>query len=76
MAGILHSCGDRRYPFTLVPGGADDQFIVCIDEASSLVSETEGSALFDIAGMPTVGDRQREAVSLQLQQMEVSTHAF
>ena len=66
----------RRYPFTLAPGGTDDQFIVCIDEASSLVSETEGSALFDIAGTPTqVIDNVKRYLS-ELQQMEVSTHAF
>ncbi len=66
----------RRYPFTLVPGGADGQFIVCIDEASSLVSETEGAALFDITGIPTqVIDNVKRYLS-ELQQMEVSTHEF
>ncbi len=43
----------RRYPFTLTPGGADGQFIVCLDEDSNLVSETEGAALFDEEGKPT-----------------------
>lgn len=66
----------RRYPFTLTPGGADGQFIVCIDEDSSLVSETEGAALFDVAGTPTqVIDNVKRYLS-ELQQMEVSTHAF
>ena len=66
----------RRYPFTLAPGGADGQFIVCIDEASSLVSDSEGAALFDIAGTPTqVIDNVKRYLS-ELQQMEVSTHGF
>jgi len=66
----------RRYPFTLTPGGADGQFIVCIDEDSSLVSETEGAALFDISGTPTqVIDNVKRYLS-ELQQMEVSTHEF
>jgi hypothetical protein len=66
----------RRYPFTLVPGGADGQFIVCIDEASSLVSQTDGAALFDISGTPTqVIDNVKRYLS-ELQQMELSTHAF
>lgn len=66
----------RRYPFTLTPGGADGQFIVCIDEASSLVSETEGAALFDVSGTPTeVIDNVKRYLS-ELQQMEVSTNEF
>jgi hypothetical protein len=66
----------RRYPFTLTPGGADGQYIVCIDEESSLVSETEGAALFDVAGTPTqVIDNVKRYLS-ELQQMEVSTLEF
>lgn len=66
----------RRYPFTLTAGSADGQFVVCIDEASSLVSDTEGAALFDISGTPTqVIDNVKRYLS-ELQQMEVSTHAF
>ncbi len=64
----------RRYPFTLAPGGVDGQYIVCIDEQSSLVSETEGAALFDISGTPTqVIDNVKRYLS-ELQQMEVATH--
>lgn len=66
----------RRYPFTLTPGGEDGQFVVCIDEASSLVSETEGAALFDITGAPTqVIDNVKRYLS-ELQQMEVTTRGF
>jgi hypothetical protein len=66
----------RRYPFTLAPGGANDRFIVCIDEASNLIRQTENAALFDISGTPTeVIDNVKRYLS-ELQQMEVSTHAF
>ena len=66
----------RRYPFTLTPGGTDGQFIVCLDEDSSLVSETDGAALFDEDGKPTqVIDNVKRYLS-ELQQMEVSTHEF
>ncbi len=66
----------RRYPFTLTSGGADGQYIVCIDEQSSLVSETEGAALFDVSGTPTqVIDNVKRYLS-ELQQMEASTNAF
>ncbi|MCZ4317314.1 SapC family protein [Comamonadaceae bacterium G21597-S1] len=66
----------RRYPFTLTPGGENGQFIVCIDEESSLVSETEGAAMFDDSGAPTqVIDNVKRYLS-ELQQMEVSTHEF
>ncbi len=66
----------RRYPFTLTPGGADGQFIVCLDEDSSLVSETEGAALFDEDGKPTQVIENVKRYLSELQQMEVSTREF
>ena len=47
----------RRYPFALTPSGTDGQYVVCIDEASSLVSDSEGAALFDDKGEPRGGRR-------------------
>ena len=65
----------RRYPFALTPG-PDGQFVVCIDEASDLVSDTEGAAMFDITGAPTqVIDNVVRYLS-ELQQMEASTREF
>ena len=65
----------RRYPFTLSPS-SDGQFVVCIDEGSSLVNEAEGVALFDIAGVPTqVIDNVKRYLS-ELQQMEQLTREF
>ncbi len=66
----------RRYPFTLTPGGADGQFIVCLDEDSSLVSETEGAALFDAEGKPTQVIENVKRYLTELQQMEISTREF
>lgn len=66
----------RRYPFTFAPGGADGQYLVCIDEQSSLVSETEGAALFDISGTPTQVIDNVKRYPSELQQMEVTTNTF
>ena len=66
----------RRYPFALVPSDADGQYLVCIDEASSLVSTTQGAALFDDRGEPTqVIDNVKRYLS-ELQQMEAVTRGF
>ena len=43
----------RRYPFALAPAGSDGKYVVCIDESSPQVSDTDGSALFDENGKPT-----------------------
>jgi hypothetical protein len=50
--------------------------VICIDEASSLVSQTEGAALFDELGQPTqVIDNVRRYLS-DLQKMDALTHNF
>lgn len=66
----------RRYPFALTPSGTDGQFVVCLDEASDLVSDTEGAALFDASGAPTQVIENVKRYLSELQQMEVSTHDF
>ena len=66
----------RRYPFALTPRGTDGQYIVCIDEASSLVSETEGAALFDENGEPTQVIENVKRYLSELQQMDAQTHTF
>jgi SapC len=66
----------RRYPFALTPRGADGQYIVCIDEASSLVSTTEGSPLFDDKGEPTQVIENVKRYLSELQQMDGLTNAF
>ena len=42
----------RRYPFVLAES-SDDQFVVCIDEASTAFNAKEGQALFDKKGANT-----------------------
>ena len=66
----------RRYPFALTPRGTDGQYIVCIDEASSLVSETEGSPLFDDKGEPTQVIENVKRYLSELQQMDGLTRNF
>ncbi len=66
----------RRYPFALTPRGAEGQYIVCIDEASSLVSDTEGSPLFDANGEPTQVIENVKRYLSELQQMDTLTRNF
>ncbi len=65
----------RRYPFALAPS-TDGQYVVCIDEASSLVSDTEGAAMFDAVGAPTQVIENVKRYLSELQQMEVLTRDF
>jgi len=66
----------RRYPFALAKTNEEGQFTVCIDQDSSVVSESEGSALFDDAGEPTpIIDNVKRYLG-ELQQMESFTQEF
>lgn len=66
----------RRYPFALTPRGNDGQYIVCIDEESSLVSTTEGNPLFDEKGEPTQVIENVKRYLSELQQMDTLTRGF
>lgn len=66
----------RRYPFALTPSDNDGQFVVCLDEASDLVSDTEGAPLFDAGGAPTQVIENVKRYLSELQQMEVLTRDF
>jgi hypothetical protein len=65
----------RRYPFAL--SQADEgRYLVCIDEESELVSDTEGTPMFDEKGEPTqVIDNVKRYLS-ELQQMDIVTQDF
>jgi hypothetical protein len=66
----------RRYPFALTPSGKDGQYVVCIDEESPLVSDTEGSPLFDDNGEPTQVIDNVKLYLAELQQMDALTSDF
>lgn len=66
----------RRYPFALAKGAETDQFTVCVDEESPLLSDTEGEALFTEQGEPTQVIENVKRYLGELQQMEVFTQAF
>lgn len=66
----------RRYPFALTPSGQDGQYVVCLDEASSLVSDTDGAALFDDKGEPTQVVENVKRYLAELQQMDTLTQEF
>lgn len=66
----------RRYPFALTPSGKDGQYVVCIDEESPLVSDTEGAPLFDDSGEPTQVIDNVKLYLAELQQMDALTSDF
>ena len=66
----------RRYPFALANTGTEGQFTICIDEGSDLVSETEGSAMFDEKGEPTQVIENVKRYLSELQQMDQITLEF
>jgi len=66
----------RRYPFALSQISDDDSFVVCIDEDSDLISDTEGSPMFDEQGEPTQIIENVKRYLAELQQMDVMTREF
>jgi hypothetical protein len=66
----------RRYPFALTKAAEADRFIVCVDEASDLLSDTEGASLFDEQGNPTQVIENVKRYLGELQQMDTMTHEF
>lgn len=66
----------RRYPFALAKTPNEDQFTICIDEASDAVNEEEGQPLYNDDG--TIGPvmEQVKQYLSGLQQMEMVTTNF
>jgi hypothetical protein len=60
----------------LTPSGNEGQYVVCIDEASDLVSDTEGAAMFDENGEPTQVIENVKRYLGELQQMDALTSSF
>jgi len=65
----------RRYPFALSQAEGD-RYLVCIDEESELVSETEGTPLFNENGEPTEVIENVKRYLSELQQMDIVTQDF
>lgn len=66
----------RRYPFALAPKPDSTEYLVCLDEDSQLMSETEGNALFDEKGEPTQIIENVKRYLTELQQMDIITNQF
>lgn len=66
----------RRYPFALSKAAEEGQFVVCVDEASSLISDTEGAPLFDEQGQATEVIEHVKRYLSELQQMDMATQEF
>ena len=66
----------RRYPFALSKTGEDNRYVICIDQDSEFINETEGQALFNEDGTGSeVIDRVKKYLT-ELQQMEIFTEEF
>jgi hypothetical protein len=66
----------RRYPFALAASGEEGRYTICLDEASSLVSDSEGEPLFDAKGEPTAVIDNVKRYLAELQQMDLLTREF
>jgi len=66
----------RRYPFALTKAAEENRYIVCVDEASELLSDTEGADMFDAQGNPTQVIENVKRYLGELQQMDQVTHEF
>lgn len=66
----------RRYPFALSQASEDGRFLVCIDEGSELVSDTEGTPMFSENGEPTQVIENVKRYLSELQQMDMVTQEF
>lgn len=66
----------RRYPFALSQASDDGRFLVCVDEGSELLSETEGTPLFNEQGEPTEVIENVKRYLSELQQMDAITAEF
>ncbi len=66
----------RRYPFALSKASDSDRYLVCVDESSELLNDTEGTPLFDEQGNPTQAIENVKRYLSELQQMDQFTHEF
>lgn len=66
----------RRYPFALSKGEQEGRYVVCVDEGSSLLSDTEGAPMFDEQGQPTQVIENVKRYLSELQQMDLMTLEF
>ena len=66
----------RRYPFSLSQSDEDGRFLVCVDEASPLFNDTEGSPMFNEQGEPAEVIENVKRYLSELHQMDAVTTEF
>ncbi len=68
----------RRHPFMLfrTQNTAQEEYVVCIDEASDLLSTTEGAPLFSPEGKPTQIIENIKKYLAEFQQLDTATREF
>ena len=65
----------RRAPFRLAKVGASDEWVLCLDEDSALLSDSEGQPLFAANGTPTEVIAQATRFLAELERNRVATLA-
>jgi len=68
----------RRYPFALAKGNdsEEDRYVVCVDESSDLLNDTDGMDIFDETGEPTEMIENVKRYLGELQQLDRITLEF
>lgn len=66
----------RRHPFALAPAAQDGQYVVCIDEGSPTLSQSEGAPLFDPQGAPTQVLENVKLYLSEMRKMDALTQQF
>ncbi len=66
----------RRYPFALSKTGEDNKYVICLDQDSEFVNETDGQAIFNEDGTESEVITRVKTYLTELQQMEVFTEEF
>ncbi len=66
----------RRYPFVLGRNEGNNELMICIDEESEFVSETQGEPLFDEQGNPAPIIEKARNYLIELQRFSELTNMF
>ncbi len=66
----------RRYPFVLGRSEGSNDLMICIDDESGLLSDTEGDPLFDDQGEPGATLNKARDYLIELQRFSEMTHHF
>ncbi len=67
----------RRYPFLMARTAKDkDEFVLCVDEASNLLADEGGAALFEEDGTKTATFEKAASFTVEIQKQTALTESF